>query len=351
MPKKPSVREVVLSPSRMAYFVHHVGAGEKAAQDLTDAEASEAAHLLLSGEATPLQIGGFLVGMRIKTETPIEIAAFTTVCRAYNLPWRERYPGLLDIPSYAGKKLFFHAIVPAAFLMAAAGQPVLLHGFREISGRLGIAAVLEALGISTQHAIEEGHAILETCGFLYLDVAQFNPPLGRFHQLRNELGVRTIFNAVSRAINPAGAGAHFVGISHPPYFSLTLAALKQAGSERALIVRGVEGGPEPSAISETQGWRLDENGEHPLSLAPDQIGFKKVRRIEIPCGDADEQAALTRGILAGTISGPPRDWVIYIAACGLYAAGKCASLAEAKERIEMQLENRAGLARWVASTQ
>ncbi|MBI1840383.1 MAG: hypothetical protein HYR88_05965, partial [Verrucomicrobia bacterium] len=225
----------------MPEWVHKVGAGEKAAQDLTYEEAREAAQLLLSGEATPAQAGGLLVAMRVKGETDDEMRAFTEVCRSYNKPMMLR-PGVspLDIPVYAGKKSFFHAVIPAAFLIAACGRPVLLHGFSETPGRIGAAEVLRALGICIDFTPQEGATILERHGFLYLDVARFNPPLHRFQLLRNELGVRTLFNAVARIVDPAESGCHLIGISHPPYFEKTLSALRRFGSRRVLIIRGVE---------------------------------------------------------------------------------------------------------------
>ncbi|MDC4203821.1 MAG: hypothetical protein MPW13_05400 [Candidatus Manganitrophus sp.] len=161
----------------MQYLVHKVGAGEKAAQDLTYEEAREAAQLLLSGEATPAQAGGLLIAMRVKNETNEEMRAFTEVCRDYNKPLMlKRGVVPLDIPVYAGKKIFFHAIIPAAFLIAASGRPVLLHGFSGAPGRLGAADVLRSLGICVDFTPQEGSTILERQGFLYLDVAKFNPP-------------------------------------------------------------------------------------------------------------------------------------------------------------------------------
>lgn len=328
----------------MQYLVHKVGAGEKAAQDLTYEEAREAAQLLLSGEATPAQAGGLLIAMRVKNETNEEMRAFTEVCRDYNKPLMlKRGVVPLDIPVYAGKKFFFHAIIPAAFLIAASGRPVLLHGFSGAPGRLGAADVLRSLGICVDFTPQEGSTILERQGFLYLDVAKFNPPLHRFQLLRTELGVRTLFNAVCRMVDPADSGRHLIGISHPPYFEKTLEVLKRLGSRRTLIVRGVEGGPEPSITSETKGF-LAINGEAAaLSIAAAELGLSWAKRSEIPGGEPEEQAGLVEKILAGEKVGPVREWVLLTAVTGLLAAGEAPTLLDGWKRAEQVLNEGAGL--------
>ncbi|HZR46100.1 MAG TPA: hypothetical protein VFA47_05330 [Candidatus Manganitrophaceae bacterium] len=327
---------------RMQYFVHRVGAGEKASQDLTEEEAREAAELLLSGGATPAQAGGFLVALRMKGETREEMRAFTEAVRARNRPVGFDGPAPLDIPVYAGKKSFFHAIIPAGFLMAAAGQPVLLHGFSPVPGRVGAAEVLAALGIDTGAAPERGSRLLNAFGFAYLDVARFNPALHRFQALRNELGVRTIFNAVSRMADPAGAGQHLIGITHPPYFESTTEVLARLGSRRLLILRGVEGGPEPSITSQTTGF-LSENGKsEPVIFPMEPLGLSWARRSEAVGGSPGEQALLTEKILSGKAEGPMRDWTLMTAAYGLFASGKAPALSDGWKRAEAALSGREG---------
>ncbi len=329
---------------RMQYLVHKVGAGEKASQDLTYSEAREAAAALLSGEATPAQAGGLLIGMRMKGETNDEMRAFTEVCRDYNkLLMLKRGIVPLDIPVYAGKKIFFHAIIPAAFLIAACRRPVLLHGFSGAPGRLGVADLLRVLGVCVDFTPQEGATMLERVGFAYLDVAKFNPPLHRFQLLRNELGVRTIFNAVSRMVDPADSGRHLIGISHPPYFEKTLSVLKQFGSKRVLIVRGVEGGPEPSIVSETKGYLAVNGEEKPISITAADVGRGGARRVDIPGGDPEEQADLIKKILAGERAGPVRDWVLLTAATGLFAFGDVSNLVEGWKRAEEALISGCGM--------
>jgi anthranilate phosphoribosyltransferase len=314
---------------RMQYLVHKVGAGEKASQDLSYDEAREAADLLLSGAATSAQAGGFLVALRVKGETLDEMRAFTEASRAQNRPvLSDRALRPLDIPVYAGKKTFFHAVVPATFLMAACGQPVLLHGFSGIPGRVGAADVLASLGVDTGKGPEEGSLFLKQCGLVYLDVARFNPPLHRFQLLRNELGVRTIFNAVSRMIDPARSRVHLIGISHPPYFESTIGVLNSLGSERILIVRGVEGGPEPSITSQTAGFLAEKGKRHSISFPMDRFDLAWAHRSAAAGGTPTDQAALTEKILSGEVAGSMRDWVLMTAAYGLFASGRVSDLSD-----------------------
>ena len=175
-----------------------------------------------------------------------------------------------------------------------------------------------------------------------MDVARFNPPLHRLHLMRNELGVRTIFNAAARMVNPADATAHWVGISHPPYFDLTLSTLQRMKSARVVILRGVEGGPEPSVTSETQGFLMLEGQRTALSLSVEHWGFQRAARADLPGGTGAAQAEWIRGILSGAVVGPSRDWVIVTAACGLYAAGACVDLAAGCKQAEAALTGRSG---------
>ncbi|HET6371602.1 MAG TPA: anthranilate phosphoribosyltransferase [Nitrospiria bacterium] len=324
----------------MPYFIHKVGAGEKASQDLTPEEAERVARMLLSGGATPAQAGGFLVGMRVKGETPEEMLAFTRAARETHLllPLDAKIRPL-DLPVYAGKKNTFHAIVPAGMILAAAGVSVLLHGFNEAPGRIGCGEVLKALGICADFSASEGAAVLEKEGFVYLDVSRFNPSLHRFQLLRVELGVRTVFNAVSRMVDPASSAVHLVGVSHPPYLELTVKTLKALGSRRAVVLRGVEGGPEPSMTGETKGLELVDGEFRPLTLSPASIGLPIAKREEIVGGPPDTQAETIRKIFSNGTHGPYREWTLWTAAVAFYAAGTTPDLAKGLALAAETIEN------------
>ncbi|MFM7842298.1 MAG: hypothetical protein ACKO9T_10540, partial [Nitrospira sp.] len=177
--------------------------GQKASKDLTWDEAKQAMRLLIEGQATPAQVGAFLLAMRFKMESVTEMAAFTAAAKAYVAPLPVP-PGLalVDLPVYAGKQDTFHASIGSAVVAAASGAAVLMHGHDIIPNRPGPASVLAQLGIATELAPKQAADELATKGFAYLDMALYHPPVARFLDLRLELGVRNLFHPVARMLNP-----------------------------------------------------------------------------------------------------------------------------------------------------
>ncbi|MGH7235245.1 MAG: hypothetical protein ACREIO_02580, partial [Nitrospiraceae bacterium] len=179
----------------MKEFIAKVGKGQKAWKDLTWDEAKQAMRLLIEGQATPAQVGGFLLAMRIKMESVAELAAFTAAAREYvpalDIPRRLH---LVDLPTYAGKQDTFHASVGAAIVAAAGGATILMHGHDGIPERAGTAAVLAKLGIPADFEPKRVAGAVAIKGFAYLDIALYHPPIARFLDLREELGVRNFFH-------------------------------------------------------------------------------------------------------------------------------------------------------------
>lgn len=315
----------------MQRFIAKVGKGQKAWKDLTWQEAKQAMRLLIEGEATPAQVGAFLLAMRIKMESVAELAAFTAAVREYvePLPVPGHIP-LVDLPTYAGKQDTFHASIAAAIVAAAGGAAILMHGHEAVPDRPGTAPVLAKLGIPTdllpKRAVEE----LASKGFAYLDIALYHPPIARFLDLRQELGVRNFFSPVARMLNPARAPSQVIGLTHPPYFEKTAEALLMLGCRHALILRGVEGDPELSIAGVTK--LLEVRGERifPLTLLPKDLGLPLGSLREMagfPRAKMGQEAALLRGILHNQIRGGQRNWIIQNAAMLLYAGRKGSSIA------------------------
>jgi anthranilate phosphoribosyltransferase len=210
----------------MQHLLAKVAKGQKTSKDLTWEEAKQAMRLMIEGTATPAQIGAFLTAMRFKSESVTELAAFTATARQYVPPVPVRSGlGVVDVPVYAGKRETFHAILPAAIVAAAAGAVLLLHGVDGPPDRQGISSVLKLLGIPVDMTAKSVGAELEKKGFAYLDLALYHPPVSRFLEMRQELGVRNFFHPVARMLNPARATSQVIGLSHPPYFEKTIEAL------------------------------------------------------------------------------------------------------------------------------
>jgi len=313
--------------STMQTLIAKVGKGEKGAKDLTYAEAQEAMRLLLEGVATPAQVGSFLVAMRIKSESISELAAFTAVAREYAPPLPVPPDlGLVDIPTYAGKQDSWHVLLPAAIIAAAAGVPVLLHGYDDVPGRLATATVAAHLGIPVDLDPKQAAEFVTEKGLAYLDIGLYHPLVFRFLELRKELGVRSLFQPVSRMLNPARARASIIGMSHPPYFERIAEALRMLGTPRALILRGLEGEPELSISSVTKAIELREDRITPLTLQPKDFGMMFERIEDLTSPGLDGEAELITKILGNEVKGSRQGWVLMNAAMILYAGGKASSL-------------------------
>ena len=178
----------------MQDLIAKIAKGPRAAKDLTWDESKQAMKSLIEGEATQAQVGAFLIAMRIKMESVTELASMTATARSYVAPVPiPRELGVVDLPSYAGKRDTFHALAAAAIVAASAGASVLMHGYDGIPGRAGNAGVLKALGLPVEMDPKTAAEAVTRHGFAYLDIALYHPPVYRFLEMRQELGARNIF--------------------------------------------------------------------------------------------------------------------------------------------------------------
>jgi len=204
-----------------------------------------------------------------------------------------------------------------------------MHGYDGIPGRPGSAGVLKALGIPVDADPKLVSEEVNRKGFAYLDIGLYHPPLYRFLEMRQELGVRNVFHPIARLLNPGRAPVQVVGLTHPPHFEKTAEALRILGCRRALVIRGVEGDPELSASMATRVLELRDERITPLGVAPKDFGLAFVPSREMagfPPDQRDREADLIRRILRNQVPGGPRDWVLMNAAMLLYAAGRGVSL-------------------------
>lgn len=314
----------------MQHLLAKVAKGQKTSKDLTWEEAKQAMRLMIEGIATQAQIGAFLTAMRFKSESVTELAAFTATARQYVPPVPVRSGlGVVDVPVYAGKRETFHAIVPAAIVAAAAGAVILLHGVDGPADRRGVSSVLRLMGIPTDQTAKLVGPTLEKKGLAYLDLALYHPPVSRFLEMRQELGVRNVFHPVARMLNPARATSQVIGLSHPPYFEKTIEALRMLSCPRALVIRGVEGDPELSIGNSTRLLELKDERITPFTFQPKDAGLAMATFREMagfPAEQREREADLIKRLVANEIQGGQRDWVLLNAAMLLYAAGKGASI-------------------------
>ncbi|MFO0774882.1 MAG: anthranilate phosphoribosyltransferase [Nitrospiraceae bacterium] len=308
----------------MQDLIAKIGKGAKTCKDLTWEESKQAMAALIEGKATPAQVGGFLIGMRMKGESVAELAAFTATARSYVAPLKvSQAPNLVDVACYAGKQDTFSAIAGATILAASAGASVLVHGWDGLPERPGVSATFAQLGLVVDGAPAVVEQSIAAHRFAYLDIATYHPPIARLLSMRQELGVRNFVHPVARMLNPSRAAIQVVGMTHPPYFEKIVEALGMLGSPRAFVIRGVDGEPElsiggPSRLTE---WRGDR--PIPLNFHPKDAGLE-VGTMRDMAGFAPsekhKEAQLLAKILRGEVTGAPRDWVALNAGLLLYAA-------------------------------
>jgi anthranilate phosphoribosyltransferase len=299
-------------------------------QDLTEVEAESAMTQIMEGQATPAQIGAFLTALRMKGESVSEIAGCARAMRRSAVPVRPQRPeALVDTCGTGGDGAgTFNISTTAAFVAAGAGQPVAKHGNRSISSRCGSADVLEALGVNLDLTSDQVAASVDEVGIGFLFAPNLHPAMKHAIGPRRELGVRTIFNVLGPLTNPANASAQVLGVYDPDLTETLAHVLGTLGSQAAFVVHGSGGLDElttsgPNRVSALRDGRVETH-----SLDPADLGFHRARSSDLRGGDATENAAITRGILSGTINGARRDVVVLNAAAALFVGGQAQTLPE-----------------------
>jgi anthranilate phosphoribosyltransferase len=320
----------------MDIFISKIGKGQRGSKDLTWDEAREAAAAMIEGQATPFQIGAFLMAMRIKMEAVTELAAFAITTRKYVAPLSlPENLKVVDIPIYGEKHETFHVSIAAAIVAAAGESCMLMHGVENAAVKSDTGRVLVALGIPADQSAPEVTEQLTQLHFAYLDLAIYHPPLARLLGLRLELGVQGLFHPVARMLNPARAQSQVIGVSHPPYVEKIAEAVSMMNDQRLLILQGVEGYPELSISTPTTMRELRAGRISPVNMKPKDVGLNPggFRDMSAPIATAvqstvQQEAHLIRGILTNTIQGGQRDWTIFNAGMLLYAGGKVSSIGD-----------------------
>ena len=226
-----------------AQYIRILGRGKRGSRNLTESEAEQSFRAILAGEATPAQIGAFLMLLRVKEETGEELSGFVRATRA--VCGRPATPLEVDIdwPSYAGKRRHLPWFLLSALLCASRGLKVFMHGVEGTQdSRLYTPAALAALGIPAATSMEEARAQLCQRHFAYLGLEHFAPALNKLIRLRDELGLRSPVHSLCRMLNPLGARISAQGIFHPPYRAIHRdAALRLRDHGTTVIIKG-EGG-------------------------------------------------------------------------------------------------------------
>jgi anthranilate phosphoribosyltransferase len=321
-------------------------------QSLSEEEAGAAFETIMRGDATPIQIAGFLVALRMKGETVDEIAGFARKARQMSTPI-EVSGDLLDTCGTGGDGLAtFNISTLAAIVAAACGVKVAKHGNRAASSMCGSADVLEQLGVKIDLAPDGVARCIDAAGIGFLFAPIFHPSFRFAGAPRRELGVRTVFNILGPLCNPAGARYQSLGVADAALAGKMADVLQRLGVERALVFHSADGMDELSVASPSHVIEIDGDRRE-YDLDPRELGIKKAPVDAVRGGGPEENAALAREVLGGA-TGPRRDVVLLNAAAALRAAGVAGDwrdgIGTAAEAID---SGRAGevLERWVRISQ
>jgi anthranilate phosphoribosyltransferase len=300
-------------------------------RDLTRGEAREVMDEIMSGDATPGQIGGFLVALRAKGETADEIAGCAEAMRSHVLPVQPTREDLVDVVGTGGDGArTFNISTTAAIVAAAAGTAVAKHGNRAVSSVSGSADVLEALGFELEQPPERIAASIDELGFGFMFAPHHHPAMRHAAPVRRELGTRTVFNVLGPLTNPAGARAGVFGVYSAEVARTVADALGVLGSRRAFVVHGANGIDELSPAGPNRVFEVVHGAVHERVLDPAELGIEACDPAELTGGTPDENARTAREILAGA-AGAKRDAVVLNAAGAIAAAGQAADLGEGLE--------------------
>src|SRR2546427_13049275 len=294
---------------------------------LTREEAASAFDVMMSGEATPSQMGGLLMALRVRGETVEEITGAVTTMRAKMLRV-EAPPDAIDVVGTGGDASGSYNISTcAALIVAGAGVPVAKHGNRALSSRSGAADVLAALGVRIDVAPDVISRCIKQAGIGFMFAPAHHPAMKNVGPTRVELGTRTIFNLLGPLSNPAGVKRQMVGVFSRHWVEPLALVLKNLGSESAWVVHGSDGLDEITLTGPSFVAAL-ENGEiRNFEVTPEEAGLNRVGGAALKGGDADANALALSGVLNGKPS-PYRDVALLNAAATLIVAGRAKDLKE-----------------------
>ena len=315
-----------------------LAAGEALSAD----EAEAAFTVIMSGEATPAQIGALLMAMRLRGETVPEITGAVRAMRA-RMTAIEAPEGAIDVCGTGGDGAGTLNVSSAVtFVVAAAGVPVAKHGNRALSSRTGGADVLTALGVNIDAPMERLPAILREAGAVFLFAPRHHPSMRHAAGPRVELGTRTIFNLLGPLSNPARVRRQLTGVFSPAWTRPMAETLAALGHEAAWLVHG-HGLDELTLAGENQVTALKDGTIRTFSLSPEEAGLTRAPVAAIKGGDAAFNAQALMGLLRGE-GGAYRDTVLLNASAALIVAGRAAGARDGVERAARVLDSGAALA-------
>ena len=295
-------------------------------RNLSRDEMTEVMNLIMTGQATDSQIGGFLIGLRMKGETVDEVTAAATVMRELSTKVDVNKNNLVDTCGTGGDASgSFNISTASAFVAAAAGAHVAKHGNRSVSSKSGSADVLETAGVNLELKPEQVAECIHNVGVGFLFAIKHHGAMKHAIGPRKEMGVRTIFNVLGPLTNPASAPNQVIGVFSKDWVEPLAQVLKQLGSHHVMVVHAEDGMDEISIGSETHVAELKDGDIKIYTIKPEDFGMTRTELSEIRAKDSADSLAIIKSVFDGQ-SGAAQDIVCLNAGAAIYVSGICDSL-------------------------
>ncbi|MBI5930749.1 MAG: anthranilate phosphoribosyltransferase [Chloroflexi bacterium] len=313
-------------------------------EHLTQEEAHAAMGEIMNGAATPAQIGGYLMALRMKGETVEEITGSARAMREAANHAPVQTPNVIDTCGTGGDASnTFNISTTVAFVAAGGGIPVAKHGNRAASSKSGSADVLAALGVNIGVTPEQAAQCVDAVGIGFLFAATFHPAMRHAIGPRRELGIRTIFNILGPLTNPAGARRQVMGVFSESLTQTLAEVLKELGSESVFVVHGAGGLDEMSTLGATHVSQLQAGQVETYEIEPSKLGLKQAAIEDILGGTPEENAYVTRELLSGRGTTAQREIVMLNAAAAFVVAGITSTLEDGLQKSAQVMDSGKGL--------
>lgn len=325
-------------------------------RDLSEEEAADVMRALVAGAFTPAQFGALAVGLRLKGERAAEIAGFIQVLRdqGVRVDLGARAKDAVDMCGTGGdgpSSQVFNISTTALFVAAGAGATVAKHGTNAVSSKSGSSDVLLALGVAPARTPGEAAESLTSLGICYMHAPSFNAGMRHLIGLRQEIGLRTVFNLLGPLCNPARVERHLTGVYDGRYVPVVAEALARCGTRRAWVVHGADGLDELSTVDRSRVVEVRDGTLTEFEVDPRGLGLAPARHDELRGGLPAENARILRTVLSGTATGAQTDVVLLNAAGVLVVGGQADDLAHGLQLAEKSVRSGAAtdvLDRWVS---
>jgi anthranilate phosphoribosyltransferase len=319
-------------PALITRSIDELASGQNLSSEQTAAVLAQ----IMAGNVTQVQIAGFLIALRTKGETVDELAGLALTMRRLATPVAVRHADLLDTAGTGGGRRTFNVSTTAALIAAGAGCTVAKHGNRSATGLSGSADLLEALGARIDLGPDAVARCVDEAGFGFMFAPAHHQATRYVIPVRGELKVRTIFNFLGPLTNPAGAERQLIGVSDGAFLETMAGALRALGTRHALLVSSADGLDELSISAPTRVFEVTPAAITSYDVAPEDVGLQRAAAEAVPGGDPEQNAEITRRILAGegadaaigTTDRAARDLALLNAGAAIYAGGGAGSLAE-----------------------